>query len=92
MQFNPGVAGRAYLWWTALRASNHVAFSTLPCICSRFAIAVASRSGEQWWYSSRIVRSVGFVVGFAEHPNKLFNPARFARWTPNRYALGCRLA
>ena len=25
-------------------------------------------------------------------PNKLLNPARFARWTPNRFALGHRLA
>ena len=25
-------------------------------------------------------------------PNKLLNPARFARWTPNRFALGRRLA
>jgi len=40
----------------------------------------------------RIVRSVGFVFGFAKHPNTMLNPARFARWTPNRYALGCRLA
>jgi hypothetical protein len=31
-------------------------------------------------------------LGFAERPNTLLNPARFARWTPNRYALGCRLA
>jgi len=40
----------------------------------------------------RIVRPVEREFGFAEHPNNMLNPARFARWTPNRYALGCRLA
>jgi hypothetical protein len=42
--------------------------------------------------NEQLVRSVELVSGFAEHPNNMLNLARFARWTPNRYALGCRLA
>jgi len=38
------------------------------------------------------VRSVERESGFAKRPNTMLNPARYARWTPNRYALGCRLA
>jgi hypothetical protein len=45
-------------------------------------LAVASHSGKRQWYASRIARSVGLVVGFAEHPNNMLNHARFARWTP----------
>ena len=43
------------------------------------------------WYSLRVVRSVERVFGFAKRPNTMFNPARFGRWTPNRFALGCQL-
>jgi len=39
----------------------------------------------------QLVRSVERESGFAKHPNNMFNPAPFGRWTPNRYALGCRL-
>jgi len=53
--------------------------------------AVASRPGKLRWYPLRVVRSVERESGFAKHPNNMFNPARFARWTPNRFALGCRL-
>jgi len=40
----------------------------------------------------RIARPVEREFGFAKRPNNMLNLARFARWTPNRYALGCRLA
>jgi len=39
----------------------------------------------------RVVRSVERESGFAKRPNTMFNPAPFGRWTPNRFALGCRL-
>jgi len=52
----------------------------------------ASRSGKRRCYSLRVVRSVERESGFAKRPNTMLNLARFARWTPNRYALGCRLA
>ena len=55
-------------------------------------LAVESRSGKRKCYSLRIVRWVERCIGFAKRPNTMLNPARFARWTPNRYALGCRLA
>jgi hypothetical protein len=38
------------------------------------------------------VRSVKRVFGFAKRPNNLLNHARFARWTAQGYASGCRLA
>ena len=43
------------------------------------------------WYTSRVVRSVERESGFAKRPNNMFNLAPFGRWTPNRFALGCRL-
>jgi hypothetical protein len=49
---------------------------------------VTSRSGKQKWYALRIVRSVEREFGFAEHPNNMFNPARFARSDTQGYALG----
>jgi len=54
--------------------------------------ALLALSSERKWYAIQIARPVERESGFAEHPNKLLNPARFARWTPNCYALGRRLA
>ena len=79
----------------ALTASRIMRCDTKRLSSTALAGGVSNRcirSGKRKWYSSRIVRSVERESGFAKHPNKLLNPARFARWTPNRYALGCRLA
>ncbi|MCL2591639.1 MAG: hypothetical protein FWD67_12425 [Betaproteobacteria bacterium] len=37
-------------------------------------LALTSRSGRRKWYSSRVVRSVELVSGFAKHPNPAINP------------------
>gem|GEM_PF-7028153 len=75
----------------AARSSENDPFILLRCIRSMFGLAITSRSGKRRWYALWLARSVERVFCFAKCPNNMFNLAPFGRWTPNRFALGCRL-
>jgi len=75
-------------WQTVCAGINRYADNALQWLASQLHRAQADTSGMLCGSCARLS---GSQVSPGS-PNKLLNPARYARWTPNRYALGCRLA